>query len=252
MAVYDTEENGRTEYTKKTLDSIWVNIEFDKHRLVIIDNNSCYETKRIFTYFKTLGLKFDLITLSENVGTARAINMAIKLRQPNEPVVKIDNDVVINSRDWVEEMEEVLRREPKIGIVGLKRKDLCQTPWHENEDFRSYPTLLPHEPGQTWIMVEKTKDIMGTCTMLSPQLLDALGGYVQYGVYGFDDTILNLRAGLAGFEKCFLSHIEIDHLDTGDNPYSEIKRQQAAEAWPEYHKLHLAYCSGTRPLFEEI
>lgn len=102
------------------------------------------------------------------------------------------------------------------------------------------------------MIVEVTNDIMGTCTMLSSRLLDTIGGYFQGDgvVYSFDDTLLNLRAGLARFKKCFLPHIDIDHIDTGLNPYSQEKIQLANKAWKGYHELHKAYITGERPLFE--
>ena len=48
MAIYDTVENDRTKYTKRTLDNIFNgNVDFDKHRLIVIDNDSCKETKEL-------------------------------------------------------------------------------------------------------------------------------------------------------------------------------------------------------------
>lgn len=255
MAVYDTEENGRSEYTKRTLDSLKQTVDFNKHRLFLVLNRCCDLTVNFVIEWSNLmkdNNGYTLVFLQKNVGTARAVNMGIRMLKPGENVIKIDNDVVINSSGWVEEMEEVIARDPSIGIVGLKRKDLRQTPYDVDPQFRSELRQLPHEPGERWIVVEETNDIMGTCTMLSSALIDKVGGYMQYGVYGFDDTLMNLRAGLAGFRKCFLPHIDIDHIDTGEGIYSIEKQQLAAIAWPEYHKLHAAYCDGSRPLFEEI
>jgi hypothetical protein len=45
MAVYDTEENKRSELTKQTINSLLLTTDLDKHTLVVIDNNSCAETK---------------------------------------------------------------------------------------------------------------------------------------------------------------------------------------------------------------
>lgn len=259
MAVFDTEKNGRSEYTEKTLYSLNNTVDFSKHNLVIIDNASCEKTKSKLNDFfldgngKFFGAKKPtLITLSENIGTARAINLGIKLRKNGEHIIKIDNDVVIKDIDWADQMEEVIKIDPAIGIVGLKRKDLRQTPYDPDPNFRSELRQLPHNPGEPWIIIEETQDIMGTCTMLSSKLIDTIGGYVSPMVYAFDDTIYNLRAGLAGFKKCFLPHIDIEHIDTGNNPYSQEKIAIANEAWPKYHKLHQAYIDGTRPLYEEI
>lgn len=251
MAVYDTEENGRSEYTERTLESLYNTVNWDKHRFVLIDNGSCEKTRDII-YKSKLCTFCNIIYNVENVGTARAINMGIKLRTPGEHIIKIDNDVEIHSYGWVDEMEEAIARDQTIGIVGLKRKDLAQYPTNPDLTFKSELRMLDHTPGQRWIVVEECADIMGTCTMLSSKLLDTIGGFAQPLCYAFDDTLMSLRAGLAGFKKCFLPHIEIDHIDTGANPYSQEKVKIANDAWPEYHIWHDAYCTGKRSLYEEI
>ena len=262
MAVYDTEENGRSEYTKKTIKSLSETVDWNKHKLVIINNNSCEETNE---YLKRLliisdmtgnfGVKIPgvaIVSLSENVGTARAINMGLRMRQPEQFCIKIDNDVVINHRGWVEEMEEVIARNPTIGIVGLKRKDINFDANNENPNYRSKLIQLSHMPGQSWITVEGGGQIMGTCTMFNWRLIDKIGGMKQVGVYGMDDTLYDLRSQMAGFWNCYLPHINIDHIDTGENPYTQEKHRQAGEAWHEYTQLHEAYTTGVRSLYEEI
>lgn len=247
-AVYDTDENGRSEYTERTLESLFHTVEWSRHRLIIVDNASCERTKE----FLSSGCWYTLITNAENVGTAKAINQGIRLRQPNENVIKVDNDVVIHQSGWVEEMEEVIERDPTIGIVGLKRKDINFDPNNENPAYRSTLIGLPHAPGQRWITVEGGGQIMGTCTMFNWRLIDKINGMRQIGVYGMDDVLYDLRSQLAGFWNCYLPHINIDHIDTGENPYTQLKHKQATESWAEYVALHEAYQNGSRPLWEDF
>lgn len=248
MAVFDTEQNDRSKYTAQTLECLAETVDWNKHRLVVVDNASCQDTKVLLENYS---VPIKIITNETNLGTAKAVNMGIKLRRPGEHCVKLDNDIRIHQSDWVDEMEEAIGRDPNIGVLGLKRKDLRQTPFDPDEDFRSELIQLPHESGQRWIIVEKSRDVMGTCTMLNWRLLYKIGGYVQYGIYGFDDTLLNLRSILSGFYNAFLPHIEITHLDVGGD-YTQEKQQLAAVAWPEYHKLHAGFISGQIPLKVEI
>lgn len=248
MSAFDTEENGRSEYTKKTFKSLISTVDLENHRLVVIDNNSCRETADFLHECMSFGY-ITLITNKANLGTAEAINQGIKLRKPGEYVIKIDNDVVIHQSGWVDEMEEAIKRDPSIGILGLKRKDLAQSPNNTNLTFKSELIMLPHEPGERWITVERADDIMGTCTMLNPKLLDAVGGLWQPGLYGFDDTLMSLRSRLAGFKNCFLTHIEIDHIDRGDNPYLEVKHKQAGDDWEAYKQAHIEFSNGTRDIY---
>lgn len=255
-AVYDTEENGRSEYTEKTLVSLAQTVNWDKHRLIIVDNGSCERTKSLLRRYFELGNTniagnfgwkingINIITNTENLGTARAINQGLKLRQSEEFCCKIDNDVVINQLGWVEEMEAAIERDPTIGIIGLKRKDI---------EFDGEYIALPHVAGQRWITVEGGGQIMGTCTLFNWRLIDKIGGMIQpSSVYGFDDSIYDLRSKLAGFWNCYLPHIDISHIDTGENSYTQVKQQQAGVVWDEYHKMHADYVSGVRPLWEDF
>lgn len=254
--MYDTEENGRSEYTEKCLESLSFSVDFRKHRLVIIDNNSCQRTKDFLSEYVSdvQLLKEDsnrpiIITLDENIGTARAINIGMKMRLPGENVIKMDNDCVINQSGWVDEMEEAIARDNTIGIIGLKRKDIDFDPNHENENYRSELIGLPHKAGERWINVEHGIYIMGTCTMLSSNLIDKIGDFQDCSIYGFDDTLYSLRSHLSGFWNCYLPHIDIDHIDDGSNPYTEEKHRIASEAWDKYREMHDGYVSGRIPLY---
>ena len=248
MAVHDTAENKRTKYTKETLDSLLNTVDYDYHRLIVVDNNSCEETKKLLVKYYSLNIQ--IITNSENVGTAKAINQAWAYRQPGETVIKMDNDCVINHFGWVEDME-IATLKGNYGIVGLKRKDLLQSPTAE-DIWRTTLKMLPHEKGEPWIVAEESEDIMGTCTMFHPQLTDKMGGLLQAGVYGFDDTLACIRAKLLGYKLAFLPHIDIDHIDEGGDAYTEWKRKYAGERMEEFYKIKQGLINGTIPIKVEL
>ncbi len=242
MAVYDTKENQRTKYTDETIESLLETVDFSKHKVVIIDNNSCHETKKLLdTCLRNF--KFTIITNTENVGTAKAINQAWKLAQPGEVLIKMDNDVVINNYGWVEDMENAMRL-GGYGIVGLKRKDLMQHP-NAKDNWKTQLKMLPHEKGEPWIIVEESEDIMGTVQMFNPLLINKIGGLMQAGVYGFDDTLACIRAKLLGYKLAFLPHIDIDHIDIGCDAYTEWKRKYAAEKTKEFYEIKQGLINGT-------
>lgn len=228
MAVYDTEENGRTALTRRTLISISETVDFNRHRLIVVDNASIPATREMYADFQFIE---QVIDLDINIGTAAAINQAWKTRKPGEHAVKMDNDVEFrqNGFNWCDQLEDAINRDPRIGICGLKRKDCWETPWHESEFYRSTVYMLPHNPGERWIIGEEVSHVMGTCQMYSSALLDKIGYLLQPRLYGFDDVIASARSTKAGFLNVFLSHIEIDHIDPGDTPYQAWKQQHAGE-----------------------
>jgi GT2 family glycosyltransferase len=251
MAVHDTVENQRSKYTKRTIESLFDTVDFNIHRLIIIDNNSCKETKKIISeLLKYVYKNIHVITNTENVGTAKAINQAWAYRKPNEVVIKMDNDVVINNYGWVEEMELAMKL-GGYGILGLKRKDLMQSPNASNH-WKTELKMLPHEKGDNWVVVEESADIMGTVQMFHPELINKMGGLMQAGVYGFDDTLACIRAILLGYKLAFLPHIDIDHIDVGGDAYTEWKRKYAGEKMEEFYKIKDGLINGTIPIKVEL
>jgi GT2 family glycosyltransferase len=251
LCCHDTIENGRSKYTKETLDSLFNTVDFENHRLIIVDNNSCVETKNIISEFLTYtNRNIDVIFNTENVGTAKAINQAWAMRQPGETLIKMDNDCVINHFGWVEDMEIAMLK-GGYGIMGLKRKDLLQSPTAE-DIWKTTLKMIPHEKGEPWYVVEESEDIMGTCTMFHPTLTDKMGGLMQSGLYGFDDTLACIRAKLLGYKLAFLPHIDIDHIDEGGDAYTEWKRKYAGDRMKEFYEIKQGLINGTIPIKVEL
>lgn len=252
MAVYDTEENQRTELTRQTLLSLKETVNFTRHRLIVVDNGSCDETIQLYQEMRKI-LPFKLTTLRTNVGTAMAINKAWREREPGEHAVKMDNDVIIHQRDWPDRMNEVFVKDATIGICGLKRKDLIERPDHPEEYWRSAIRMLPHKPGEHWLVVEEVNHVMGTCQAYSDMLLNTIGYLYQmqdYGnLYGFDDSLASLRADIAGFKRVFLPSIPIDHIDQGGTNYTNWKAGNAGRVMSLYHQVMAEYKSGERDIY---
>jgi GT2 family glycosyltransferase len=247
MCCHDTVENKRSKYTSQTLESLANTVDFSQHRVIVIDNDSCIETKNILKDYDQF---ITVITNTENVGTAKAINQAWAYRKPNEVLIKMDNDVVINNYGWVEEMELAMKL-GGYGIIGLKRKDLMQSPNASNH-WKTELKMLPHEKGDNWVVVEESADIMGTVQMFHPELINKMGGLMQAGVYGFDDTLACIRAILLGYKLAFLPHIDIAHIDIGGDAYTEWKRKYAGEKMEEFYKIKDGLINGTIPIKVEL
>lgn len=246
MAVYSTPENGKDEYLEKTLESLKETVDFTKHRLGLSINAATNKTAELVgTYHEIISI---IVHNEENIGTAEAINRIWANRIKGENAVKIDDDVIIHSKDWLYLMEEAIRRDPKIGQIGLKRRDCLEAPWVAGH-YGSSLRMLPHEPGQKWITVEDVNHVMGTCVMHSSALLDKIGYLWQPGLYGFDDSFMSLRSKLAGFTNSFLTAVDIEHIDRGDTGFQKWKEQQAGNKWIAYQVAHKQFTTGTKPLY---
>lgn len=245
MAIYSTKENGKDEYLRRTLKSLQSTVDFSRHRIIFSVNAFTEYTEHILF---TSGIPFRVAFNKSNVGTAQAINFAWEDKRPGENLIKMDDDVVINSSGWVDRMEETIQRDPSIGQVGLKRRDCMESP-DTKGFYQSTLRMLPHSSGEKWIVVEEVNHVMGTCVMHSAALINKIGYLYQPGVYGFDDSFMSLRSRLAGFKNVFLPYIDIEHIDPGTTPYQKWKENRANDVWPFYQNICREYTSGKRPLY---
>jgi len=254
MVTWDTEENGRSKFTELTMRSLVETVDWAQHRIIVSDNGSCPETSLLLRFYKKHLSAYgegtmQIIWNGSNIGTANAINNAWRLRKPGENCVKMDNDVVIKQAHWADWIEDVFRRDPTIGICGLKRKDCDERPWHRDEHYRSSIRMLPQIKGERWLIVEEVVHVMGTCQAYSSALLDKIGYLYQPSVYGFDDSLASIRAAKAGFKRVFLHGVEIDHIDPGGTWYQTWKESEAGLWMAEFNAMKAAVQSGRDPVY---
>lgn len=246
MAVYSTEENGKDDYLNQTCSYLKNTVDFTKHRMFFSINAKTNYTKGIINQWLPHS---SIQESSNNIGTAEAINKCWHYRVPGENCIKMDDDVIIHHQDWIYLMEEAIRRDPKIGQVGLKRRDLVESPWNTDSFYQSSLEMLPHQPGEKWITIENVNHVMGTCVMHSSALLDKIGYLKQPKLYGFDDSLASLRSRLAGFKNVFLTAVDIEHIDPGTSPFQKWKENHASECWKQYHEIVSDYQTGKESLY---
>lgn len=255
VAVYDTVENKRTNYTRQMLNSLIENNDFSRHRLFISDNGSCDETQAFYEQFKFKFGKFypeENLTIRKNgrnLGTANAISLGWRTRKEGEFCMKADNDFTIDYPEWIDLIEEAFSREPLLGIIAAKRGDLEEHPLNENPDWKTKLVMLPHKRGEKWIVVEQCHGAFGTCQVYNPKLLDKIGYLVQPKTgYGFDDMLANIRCKLAGFAQAYIPSLVVNYLDVDENPYWEEKRKIAGEGMKEFNQMKEEFMNGTRKI----
>jgi len=224
MCAYCTPENGKEKYLVQTLESLRATVNFDHHRLVVINNGMDVECLHPAEEW------FTLLEPGRNLGTAEGINLALRLRELGEPACKMDDDWTTGHVGWVDDMVRVLCEHPEIGILGLKRDDV-------------YGELV--EDGELlW-----NSDIMGTCTMFQPEMLEKVGYMWSPGVYGYDDVTMSVRSECAGFKNAFMKNIRIVNLDEGGTLFTEWKKREAGEHMNEVSIVCDKYMDGTLDVY---
>lgn len=248
MAVYSTEENKKDECLDMTLHSLFSQLySRPEYKLRLSVNAHTESTLRILDEHKFI--IDEVIFNSENIGTAEAINKVWKGRNPDTHCLKMDDDVVIYSANWLDLMVEAIEREPNIGIIGLKRKDCWENPTHNNMDYRSQLIMLPQEAGQKWLVVERCKHIIGTCQLYNSKLLEKIGYLYQPSLYGYDDVLASYRSHVAGFMNVHFPQIEIDHIDDGKTPYQGWKERHAGEQTRNVSNIVDQYLNRSKSIY---
>jgi GT2 family glycosyltransferase len=247
MPIFDTVENKRSEYTQKSVHSLLDTINHETTKIVLVDNNSCAKTRRFLNSCEIYE-GINVVHNGSNIGTAEAVNVGIKNHSDKgDYIIKIDNDIVVYDYGWADKMKQCFDYSELLGVLGLKRKDLPNQP-----DSTDYPTRLRflfHYQMQPWIVVEECSDIIGSCTMFSPKLLEKIGYMYQPGLYGFDDNLMCLRSLMSGFYNAFYPSVEIEHLDDGKNPFTTWKKNYADQYWDKFEQVQAEFKNGTRPLY---
>jgi GT2 family glycosyltransferase len=239
QCVYATATNERFGYITQSLESLNATVDWDKHRLIIINNGDLKECTTFLSALAKKNKKIMVITPDSNLGTAAGINLAIKLRKPNEVVTKTDDDIVWEQYGWADELEYLIKEHPEIGILGLKKEGVWQNPNHINPAYRT--KIINYGDGYS---IEVCDDIIGSCTALNPLLLDIVGYYNQPTKYGFDDSAMSIRSIVTGFINAFYTDVAIIDLDTGTSAYSEWKRNHAGEYIAEAAAMCKLYQQG--------
>jgi O-antigen biosynthesis protein len=216
--------HNKSAYTRACLDSI-VKAGCRKVEVIVVDNGSTDDTPALFAEFDRRlsadGGKLSAILNQRNVGCSTARNMGIAAAS-GEYIVFLDNDTVIPAAGWLEQMSDVLRREPKARIVGPK---ICYpAPPHDIQcagvgisrtgraQFRGRgepqgdPRFAKAEPVQA---------LISACMMFDARLAAEIGGLDEaFNPIEYEDFDFCYRARERGYEVIYSPEPVIYHWES--------------------------------------
>lgn len=192
----------RLEFTKKAVESL-VRYTRYPHVITIVDNNSQDGSKEYLQELKRKGIIKNLVLLEDNIGVAKASNIAWSREPEAEYYLKLDNDIIIQKTDWLSPMVEAIDNIPKLGAIGY------------NFESVSYP--LETIQGGYRLRVKRNANIGGACYLIPKRVERILGYWCEdYGLYGEEDGDYSYRIRLAGLFNAYMEDEEIGfHLPGG-------------------------------------
>ncbi len=156
--------------TVKNLSSILNTKEnFEMH---IIDNHSTDGTWQYLQSLNDSRIK-SKTQIGVNSGQIYALNLNLLKRKPDQYFITVDNDVYIETEDWISRFMKVFETFPEIGLLGVQR-------------VYPYPEYLPPVTPKLkdgvfyYELIDTAADIEqnfvpGCCQCLRPELINDLG-----------------------------------------------------------------------------
>ena len=226
---------------------------YDSFEIVLVENGSaesetfaCYERLRVISEGRVRVEKWQ----GSGFNYASLINFGVS-RSAGDYLLLLNNDTEVISPDLFEEMLGYLQRDDA-GVVGAKlyfRDGLTQhagvligpgdAVCHVNQNFppdREGYLAKAVRPGNF-------SAVTGACQMVKRSVFEAVGGYDERFVVGFNDVDFCLRVWCAGYAVVFTPYAELYHYEfvsrgrEAADPEKLVrwKREQALfiETWPE-------------------
>jgi len=224
----------RQPYTKQCLEALfnYTNEPFD---LVIVDNGSAQPSLELLKNFEDRkygnGSTSRVIYNKVNLGVAKALNIGMRLRQPGQHFMKLDNDMVLpnDHESWLTEM---------IDITENSRRDLDNIKLVALSPFD--PNRLDHFPRRLITLTNgheyEIEDPMpyaclGAGKFVNSEVIDRIGGYNEtFGLYGFEDTDYGTRAIRVGYKNIYHYKVNAKHIDAENLPESQDLRALKSNA----------------------
>jgi len=127
---------------------------------------------------------------SENIGCPYALNEILFMRSSSQHFIKVDNDVVLETQDWVLYLCQFLDAHPEVAMVS---------PWYEELETANQGRISKQHEGWWEIF-----PVIGHCVMHRGAFLDQTGFFdvlADDHLYGFEDNLMAHRAAAMGY-KC--------------------------------------------------
>lgn len=192
-----TQVLGRPQTTARCFDFLTTHTDMSELEWVVVDQDSTEAVKDVIKYCGYEGPQ-SIIKRDFNSGIVFGINEAIaKYRKPGQSIIKLDDDVIIESPDWLNLFQIVLQ-DPKIGSCLGRRPTFFIDEPSRFEVYKSMPKMQINE---VWVEVA-TVGVVGCWWMIKGEVIDKMG-YLNE-VTQNDDWDYWHRMKLAGWDSVYI------------------------------------------------
>lgn len=212
------------EYTKKCLDSLYKNTNFNLCKIIVVDNGS---TDGTVEYLQTIPW-INPIFNSENLGFVKGNNTALKFINCQNDVILLNNDTEIHDSKWIEKLQNSAYYDEKIGIVGCRirrlGRDIMQHVGTYMPDFTYWGQQIAANEKDI-NQYNRDHDVEGVvfaCVYIKASLMKMIG-YLDEDYFSYyEDTDYCLKAIQAGFRVICCGSLTIEHREHGSTSANNV------------------------------
>ncbi len=213
--------NGLT-YTKKFLKSLFGNTDYDNYEVIVVDNCS---TDGTIEYLERID-NIRLIRNKENLGFVRGNNIALAQITEGD-VVLLNNDMVIEQKDWLTILNKVAYERDNVGIVGCrlindKGQLLHAGTYIYPETFWGQQIGGGQKDINQYTGNREVEGIVFACAYIKREVLEKLGGLNEAFFSYFEDTDFCLRARDIGYKTICCGEVTLTHFQNISTEVNEV------------------------------
>jgi hypothetical protein len=224
----------RCDETIATLRSLQTTSAFDDAEVVVWDNNSVDGTAEKLRHLVQSGfLQWDRVFFSqENIGCPRALNALLhSWRRPGQHFMKVDNDVVLETKGWVGKL---------VAFLGEHREVALASAWYDElADESQRGRFRARHDG--WLEVFP---IVGHCVIHRGAFLDRTGYFDVLApdhLYGFEDLLMAHRVAAMKLKCAVVPDVRLRNIQQHSSPdrsehEGERQSEHVERLRPEYER----------------
>lgn len=229
-------------YTYSCLKSIYENTKGIKYEIIIADDVSMDETKKIQDYVKNIRV----IRNERNLGFLLNCNNAAT-HAKGRYVLFLNNDTNVQ-KDWLRYLVELMEKDKEIGMVGSKLvyadgklQEAGGIIWDDASGWNYGRLDDPEKPEYNY--VKEVDYISGASIMIRKNLWDSIGGFDERYVPAYcEDSDLAFEVRKKGYKVMYQPKSVVVHfegvsngtdLSSGLKSYQVINNEKFKEKWKD-------------------
>lgn len=220
---------------KKCIESILMYTAYSNYEIIVIDNGS--DEKEVFKYYDTLKRKKNIFVYSLNIDfNFSKINNFATLKASGEYYIFLNNDTLVITPEWIEEMLMYVQREDVAAagamlyypdntiqhagvILGMGEDHIAGHP------FCKYPKEDMGYMGRL-CYAQNMSAVTAACMMVKASVYKQVGGFDENLCIAYNDVDLCLKMRRAGYLIVWTPFAELYHYESKTRGYENTKEKK--------------------------